>query len=114
MLGKGAHIFSNLLSILTSWQYTTSLKQKEQEEKEARLNKLRPAIRNLLKGNPNVFHYTTFPTADKLFHQHPIWQMAKIESERKLLFEEYVNELKEREVVCWLSLLNVLSHFFQG
>ncbi|KAJ3516939.1 hypothetical protein NLJ89_g809 [Agrocybe chaxingu] len=79
-------------------QYTTGLKQKEQEEREARLSKLRPAIRNMLKGNPNVFHYSTFPTADKLFSQHPIWQQARIEAERRLIFEEYVTELKEREV----------------
>jgi pre-mRNA-processing factor 40 len=72
---------------------------KEQEEKEARLAKLRPAIRNMLKGNPNVFHYTTFASANKLFSQHPIWQQARIESERKLILEEYVNELKQREIV---------------
>ncbi|KIK61630.1 hypothetical protein GYMLUDRAFT_58693 [Collybiopsis luxurians FD-317 M1] len=79
-------------------KYTSSLKAKEQEEKEARLAKLRPAIRNMLKGNPNVFHYSTFSTTDKLFSQHPIWQQAKIESERRLIFEEYVTELKQREV----------------
>jgi pre-mRNA-processing factor 40 len=54
----------------------------------------------MLRGNPNVFHYTTFPTADRLFSQHPIWQQAKVEAERKLIFEEYVTELKHREVVC--------------
>jgi hypothetical protein len=53
----------------------------------------------MLKGNPNVFHYTTFSTADKLFSQHPIWQQARVESERKLIFDEYVAELKERDVV---------------
>ncbi len=46
-----------------------------------------------------MFHYTTFATADKVFAQHPIWQQAKIEAERKLVFEEYVTELKQREVV---------------
>ncbi|KLO11520.1 hypothetical protein SCHPADRAFT_905943 [Schizopora paradoxa] len=82
-----------------TWQkYVDGLKQKEQEEKEARLAKIRPAIRNMLKGNPNVFHYTTFQTADKLFAQHPIWQMAKIEVERKMIFEEYVAELNQREL----------------
>jgi pre-mRNA-processing factor 40 len=82
-----------------AWEsYTKALKAKEQEEKDARLAKLRPALRNLLKGNPNVFHYTTFPTADKLFANHPTWQQGKIESERKLIFEEYVAELKQREV----------------
>ncbi|KIJ20730.1 hypothetical protein PAXINDRAFT_57698, partial [Paxillus involutus ATCC 200175] len=82
-----------------AWQkFTDALRAKEEEEREARLSKLRPAIRNTLKGNPNVFHYTTFSTADKLFSQHPIWQQAKIEAERKLIFEEYVAELKQREV----------------
>ncbi|KAI3600446.1 formin binding protein, partial [Moniliophthora roreri] len=79
-------------------KYTTNLKVKEAEEKEARLSKLRPALRNMLKGNPNVFHYSTFATADKLFSQHPIWQQAKVEAERKLIFEEYVTELKQREM----------------
>ncbi|KAI0715973.1 hypothetical protein C8T65DRAFT_127727 [Cerioporus squamosus] len=82
-----------------AWQkYVDGLRAKEQEEREARLSKLRPSIRNMLKGNPNVFHYTTFATADKLFAQHPIWQQAKIEAERRLIFEEYVAELKQREV----------------
>ncbi|KAJ2934019.1 hypothetical protein H1R20_g3064, partial [Candolleomyces eurysporus] len=83
----------------TCWEkYVNGLKAKEQEEKEARLSKLRPALRNMLKGNPNVFHYSTFQTADKLFAQHPIWQQARIEAERRLLFDEYVQELKNKEV----------------
>ncbi|GJJ11302.1 hypothetical protein Clacol_005534 [Clathrus columnatus] len=91
--------FNTLAERKAAWQkFVDSLKQKEVEEKEARLAKLRPALRNMLKGNPNVFHYTTFATADRLFAQHPIWQQAKIESERKLVFEEYVAELKQREV----------------
>ncbi|KAH6916046.1 pre-mRNA-processing protein prp40 [Coprinopsis sp. MPI-PUGE-AT-0042] len=81
------------------WEkYVNGLKQKEQEERDARLSKLRPAIRNMLKGNPNVFHYTTFGTADKLFAQHPIWQQARITEERRLIFDEYVQELKNKEV----------------
>ena len=65
----------------------------------------------MLKGNPNVFHYTTFTTADKLFAQHPIWQQAKMEAERKLIFEEYVQELKTREIVRASFHLNVLLCF---
>lgn len=90
---------SNSVRLTIVVQFTTALRAKEHEEKEARLSKLRPALRNMLKGNPNVFHYTTFPTADRLFSQHPIWQQAKIEAERRLIFEEYVAELKQREVV---------------
>ncbi|KAI1796601.1 hypothetical protein LXA43DRAFT_969682 [Ganoderma leucocontextum] len=82
-----------------AWQkHVDGLRAKEQEERDARLSKLRPSLRNMLKGNPNVFHYTTFATADKIFAQHPIWQQAKIEAERRLIFEEYVTELKQREV----------------
>lgn len=105
---------------LTVLQYTSALKAKEQEEKEMRLAKLRPAIRNMLKGNPNVFHYSTFATADKLFSQHPIWQQARIESERRLIFEEYVAELKQREIVRPSDLHLVMtddccySHFLDG
>ncbi|EIN06033.1 hypothetical protein PUNSTDRAFT_54329 [Punctularia strigosozonata HHB-11173 SS5] len=81
------------------WQkYVDGLKAKEQEEREARLAKLRPALRNMLKGNPNVHHYSTFATADRLFANHPIWQQAKIAEERKLIFEEYIGELKQREM----------------
>lgn len=61
----------------------------------------------MLKGNPNVFHYTTFQTADTLFAQHPIWQQAKIESERRMIFEEYVSELKQREIVGFIT--NILK-----
>ena len=69
------------------------------KEKEARLAKVRLAMQNMLKGNPNVFPYTTFTTADKLFTQHPIWLQAKIESD-KMVFEEYVAESRQRELVC--------------
>jgi pre-mRNA-processing factor 40 len=102
--GEKSYLAEGTRSDAGLWQYTEGLKAKEQEEREARLAKIRPAIRNMLKGNPNVFHYSTFPTADKLFAQHPIWQQARIESERKLIFEEYVAELKQREVVCLILL----------
>lgn len=52
----------------------------------------------MLKGNPSVFHYSTFATADKIFSVHPIWAQCRVEGERKLIFEEYVTELKQREV----------------
>ncbi|KAG6912406.1 hypothetical protein DXG01_014847, partial [Tephrocybe rancida] len=67
-------------------------------ERGARLAKFRPALRNMFRCNPNVFHYTTFATADKLFSQHPIWKQGKIEAECCLVFEEYVAELKSRDV----------------
>ena len=87
------------MALIYYTQYIELQKKKEAEEKEARMGKLRPSIRNLLKGNPSIFHYTTFGTADQLFSQHPIWQQARIESERRELFEEYLTELQSREQV---------------
>lgn len=95
-------------------QYTNNLRAKEQEEKEARLAKLRPAIRNMLKGNPNLFHYTTFPTADKLFAQHPIWQQARLEAERRMIFDEHIAELRQREMVRRSSAPSLLAHSRPG
>lgn len=80
------------------------LKTKEAEEKEARMNKNRPAIRNLLKGNPHVFHYTSFETADQLFASHPIWAQVRVEAERRQLFKEYITELQQREQVSPCTL----------
>lgn len=78
------------------------------------MSKLRPSIRNLLKGNPSIFHYTTFETADQLFSQHPIWQQARIESERRELFQEYLTELQNREQVGFsFSLVNHSEHAFR-
>jgi hypothetical protein len=66
----------------------------------------------MLKGNPMVFHYTTFKTADKLFAKHPIWQQAKIEAERKLIFEEYVDSLKEHDLVSFAPHIVITSLHF--
>ena len=59
--------------------YVDGLRAKE-KEKEGRLAKIRSVIWNMLKGNPNVFPYTTFTAGDKLFTRHPNWLQAKIES----------------------------------
>lgn len=93
------------LALIYHKQYIELQKKKEAEEKEARMSKLRPSIRNLLKGNPSIFHYTTFETADQLFSQHPIWQQARIESERRELFQEYLSELQNREQVGLFLLI---------
>lgn len=79
-------------------QYVQDLKAKEAEEKEYRMNKLRPGFKALLSGNPNIVHYTTFKTADKLFAQHPTWGNARPE-ERKELFNDHMEELKQRQLV---------------
>ncbi|KDQ19637.1 hypothetical protein BOTBODRAFT_126520 [Botryobasidium botryosum FD-172 SS1] len=78
-------------------KYVQDLKAKEAEEKETRMNRLRPGFKALLSGNPNVVHYTTFKTADKLFAQHPTWANAKLD-ERKELFNEHMEEIKEKEL----------------
>lgn len=80
-------------------KFVKALQTKEKEEKDARLQKSRPAIRALLSGNPNIHHYTTFGTANKLFAHHPSWANVKIEEERRLLFDEHIAELNLIDVV---------------
>jgi pre-mRNA-processing factor 40 len=77
----------------------SAIKTKEKEEQEARLTKARPTFKGLLAGNPHVHHYSTFRTIDKLFAQHPAWSSVKNENERRILFDEHVNELKAIEFV---------------
>jgi hypothetical protein len=52
-----------------------------------------------LTNSRDIRYYTTFPTAEKLFAKVPAWNAAKIEEERKIIFEEFVEELKNAETV---------------
>ena len=65
VVSENARLMISLLS-----QVRGGLRAMEKEEKEARLARIRPAMWNMLKGNPNMFPYTTFTTADKLFASH--------------------------------------------
>ncbi|KAF9511238.1 hypothetical protein BS47DRAFT_1377241 [Hydnum rufescens UP504] len=81
-----------------AWEkFVSAIQQKEKDEREARLNKGRPGMKTLLAGNPQVQHYTTFRTADKLFAQHPSWMAVKNPEERKILFDEHVGDLKAQQ-----------------
>lgn len=80
-------------------KYVADLRQKEKDERDARLNKARPGFKALLSGNPQVLYYTTFRTAERLFAQHPTWLSLKSVGERSLLFEEHTDELKNFEMV---------------
>ena len=89
-MGFSGFVFTDLGSVLHSTPMASRLKSGKKE---------RPGWRNsdLLFGihseNPNIHRYTAFPTVDKLFTRHPIWQQAKVESDRRLIFEEHA-ELK--------------------
>jgi len=83
------HFSGSAFTNVGSVPHSTPMASRLKSRGEARLAKLRPAIQNLLRENPNVYCYTTFPTADKLFAQYPIWQQAKVESDRRLIFEEH-------------------------
>ncbi|KAF8327188.1 uncharacterized protein EI90DRAFT_3068216 [Cantharellus anzutake] len=82
-----------------AWEkYVADLKQKEKDERDARLNKARPGFKALLSGNPQILYYTTFRTAERLFSQHPTWLSLKSVDERRHLFDEHTDELKSFEM----------------
>ncbi|KAG8725406.1 hypothetical protein FRC12_024192, partial [Ceratobasidium sp. 428] len=83
-----------------AWQkYVEAIKTKEKEERDTRITKARPGIRKLLTDSKDVLYYTTFPTAEKLFAKVPAWNAAKVEDERKTIFEEFIEELKNTETI---------------
>ncbi|KAJ7619887.1 hypothetical protein B0H17DRAFT_1113867 [Mycena rosella] len=98
---EGEKAFMHLLrkaGVDPTWTWEKTMRAIITDPLYKALNTLAEKKTTYQKGNPNVFHYTTFATADKLFAQHPIWQQARIEAERRLVFDEYVTELKQREV----------------
>ncbi|QRV73843.1 pre-mRNA-processing protein prp40 [Ceratobasidium sp. AG-Ba] len=91
---------SSLAEKKAAWQkYVEAIKAKEKEERDARIAKARPGIRKLLTESKDIFYYTTFPTADKLFAKVSAWNAAKIEDERKAIFEEFIEEMKNAETI---------------
>ncbi|KZT56902.1 hypothetical protein CALCODRAFT_496911 [Calocera cornea HHB12733] len=91
----------------SAWQqYVEDLKTKEAEEKEARLQRLRPAFKSLLGNSNNVHYYTTFRTAEKLFNGNSTWSQIKLEVERRMLFDEYVSGLMEKQTAATREMRN--------
>ncbi|CAE6542388.1 unnamed protein product [Rhizoctonia solani] len=83
-----------------AWQkYVEAIKAKEKEERDSRIAKARTGIRTLLSNSRDIHYYTTFPTAEKLFAKVPAWNAAKIEEERKIIFDEFIDELKNAETL---------------
>ncbi|KAG8691763.1 hypothetical protein FRC11_010634, partial [Ceratobasidium sp. 423] len=96
-----------------AWQkYVEAIKAKEKDERDARIAKARSGIRTLLTNSRDIHYYTTFPTAEKLFAKVPAWNAAKIEGERKIIFDEFIDELKNAETVnLTLTLLDALIFY---
>jgi len=63
------------------------------------LQRARPAFKNILNGNAQIRHYTTFHTANKLFEHNSIWAAVKNPQEREILFDEHIAELAAKELV---------------
>ncbi|EUC55685.1 Pre-mRNA-processing protein PRP40 [Rhizoctonia solani AG-3 Rhs1AP] len=83
-----------------AWQkYVEAIEAKEKEERDSRIAKARSGIRTLLTNSRDIHYYTTFPTAEKLFAKVSAWNAAKIEEERRIIFDEFIEELKNAETI---------------
>lgn len=116
MLAEGKDKSNSIITDKCSYalpnaQYNDDIKAKAAEERENRLNRLRPNFRNLLSGNPNIHYYSTFKTAEKVFAHNPTWNAAKYGEERKILFEEHINDLKTQEQVSGDTINLLVSPF---
>lgn len=87
-------------------QFIADAKAKQSEEKESRLRRIRGPFRSLLSDHPAIYSYSTFKTAEVLFAGNSIWLQAKGEEERRALFDEYIAELKQKELVSSVELFD--------
>ncbi|CED83013.1 Spliceosomal protein FBP11/Splicing factor PRP40 [Phaffia rhodozyma] len=77
-------------------KFIAETKARKTEEKEARLERLRPQYKKLLSETPSVKPYSTFRTVDRLLQDSSVWKQTQ-EEERKSLFDEFISELRNRE-----------------
>ncbi|KAF2263971.1 U1 snRNP-associated protein Usp104 [Lojkania enalia] len=98
-------------------KYCKQLVAQDQEKEEARQVKLRADFTAMLQSHPEIKYYTRWKTALPIIEKESIFRIAKDNSERRQLFEEYILTLKrahqEDEANERRSALDELSSLLQ-
>ena len=79
-------------------KYTVQQRANEREEEEKRLADLRARFNKMLQSHEEIKHYTRWKTAKPILEHEAIFRSAKSDDERRLLFEEFLVELKKSHV----------------
>lgn len=94
-------------------KYIEDLKRREHEERAARLERLRPAFKDLVAANEQIKSYSSFRTAQKLLGGNEVWKQAKNEEEARTIFEGITKEMKDKEAVSERDSASVYALCFR-
>ena len=79
-------------------KHVVEVRQQEKDRAKERLAKLRTDFGNMLRTHPEIKHYSRWKTIRPIIEREMVFRAAESEDERKQLFEEYIIELKKRNV----------------
>ncbi|KAI1401576.1 hypothetical protein F4819DRAFT_457938 [Hypoxylon fuscum] len=85
-------------------KYCQDMIIQDKERAKDRLAKLRADFATMLKSHPEIKHYTRWRTARPIIEGETIFRSTNNENERRLLFEDYIIELKKSHVEGQASL----------
>ena len=119
------HVDSALILV----QYTSGIVEDRRADKDARIVKLRPILHRVFAASRHIKGSSTIKTADQVFSHDKHWREAKPD-ERRLILEEFVTDLRNREEVsrswnacltdrsrsanCELAICKSLAHSFDS
>jgi pre-mRNA-processing factor 40 len=78
-------------------QFCHDVIAQDKERARERLTKLRADFTTMLKRHPEIKYYTRWKTARPMIEGETTFRSTNDESERRLLFEEYVQELRKAQ-----------------
>ncbi|KAI9800103.1 MAG: hypothetical protein M1825_004285 [Sarcosagium campestre] len=79
-------------------KYAIEMRVQEKDRAKERLAKLRADFGTMLRSHPEIKHYTRWKTARPIIEGETIFRSTNDDNERRQLFEEYVIELKKKNV----------------
>ena len=79
-------------------KYAVEVRQQEAERAKERFAKLRTDFLDMLKTHPEIQHFSRWKTIRSILERETVFRAAESEDERKHLFEEYIVDLKKRNV----------------
>jgi pre-mRNA-processing factor 40 len=99
-------------------KYAVEVRQQEADRAKDRYAKLRADFLDMLKTHPEIEHFSRWKTIRPILERETVFRAAESEDERKQLFEEYIVDLKKRnieqEAARRKSALNDLTPILQG
>ncbi|RKF82400.1 Pre-mRNA-processing protein prp40 [Golovinomyces cichoracearum] len=99
-------------------KYAVEVRVQEKDRAKERIEKLRKDFALMLKSHPEIKHYTRWKTARPIIEGETIFRSSNNDDERRQLFEDYIIELKkkniEQETLTRKTAMNELVEIMKG